>query len=338
MTSPITASPSPSVIIKGIGSYTPDKILTNEAISRLVETSDEWIVSRTGIHERRIASDSQACSDLAYEAAIRALDDAGMKADEIDMILVATITPDMLFPSTACILQNKLNLQNIPCVDLEAACTGFIYALEMGAALLKSNLRLKNILIAGAEKLSSVIDWQDRSTCVLFGDGAGAAILSRIDEPGTGILDTLLGADGSNPELLNIPAGGTRLPTSEQTLKAKQHFLKMNGREVFKFASKVMVQASEDILLRNNMRVSDVDLIVPHQANIRIIENASKSMQVPMEKFFINLDRYGNTSAGSVPIALDEAYRGGRINPGDLILCIAFGAGLTWGSTLLKWK
>lgn len=334
----MTQTAQPSVILKGIGSYTPEKILTNDDLSKIVDTSDEWIVSRTGIRERRVASENQTCSDLGVEAAKSALDDAGMEASEIDMILVATITPDMLFPSTACLVQKKLGLQNIPCLDLEAACTGFVYALDVGTSLLRSNHRLRNILIIGAEKISSFIDWEDRSTCVLFGDGAGAAVLSRSEEAEVGVLDTLLGADGSNPELLNLPAGGTSQPTSTETLANKQHFLKMNGREVFKFASRVMVQASNDILLRNNLSVSDVDLIIPHQANIRILENACKSMGIPMDQFFINLDRYGNTSAASVPIALNEAYRAGRVHPGDLILCVAFGAGLTWGSALLKWQ
>lgn len=333
----MTQIAQPSVILKGIGSYTPEKILTNDDLSKIVETSDEWIVSRTGIRERRIAAEDESCSDIGVQAALKALDHAGMEAQEIDMILVATITPDMLFPSTACLIQKKLGLQNIPCLDLEAACTGFVYALDIGTSLLKSNRRLRNILIVGSEKLSSFIDWEDRSTCVLFGDGAGAAVLTRSEVAGEGVLDTLLGADGSNPELLNLPAGGTQLPTSAETLAQKQHFLKMNGREVFKFASRAMVQASNDILLRNNLTVSDVDIIIPHQANIRIIENACKSMGVPMDQFFINLDHYGNTSAASVPIALDEAYRAGRIQPGDLVLCVAFGAGLTWGSALLKW-
>lgn len=329
--------PLPSVVLKGIGSYTPEKILTNDDLSTMVDTTDEWIVARTGIRERRIAREGQQCSDLALEASRRALADAGLEAGAIDMILVATITPDMIFPSTACILQKKLGLRDIPCVDLEAACTGFVYALEMGAALLKVNPRLRHILVVGAERLSSVIDWEDRATCVLFGDGAGAAVLGRDPEPGRGVLDIALGADGSSPELLNIPAGGTQLPPSGETLRNRQHFLKMNGREVFKFASRIMVQASADILSRNNLLPDDVDLIIPHQANIRIIENAAKSMNVPREKFFVNLERYGNTSAASVPIALDEAYRSGRISSGNLILCVAFGAGLTWGSALIKW-
>lgn len=331
-------SPLPSVVLKGVGSYAPEKILTNQDLATVVETTDEWIVTRTGIRERRIAESDQACSDLAYKAARKALNDAGIEAAAIDMIMVATITPDMIFPSTACMLQSKLGLKNIPCLDLEAACTGFVYALDLAAALLKTNERMQNILVVGAEKLSSVIDWEDRSTCVLFGDGAGAAVLSRSSEPAIGILDTLIGADGSNPELLNIPAGGTLLPPSSATVENRQHFLKMNGREVFKFASRIMVQASDEILTRNNLLPGDVSLIIPHQANIRIIENACKSMGLPREKFFVNLDRYGNTSAASVPIALDEAYRAGKIRAGDLILCVAFGAGLTWGAALIRWS
>lgn len=333
----MTQSSPPSVILKGLGSYAPDTVLTNEALSKRVDTSDEWIVTRTGIRERRIASEDQACSDLGVTAARQALDHAGITPGQVDMIIVATITPDMLFPSTACIIQKKLGLTQIPCLDLEAACTGFLYALDVGTALLRSHSRLNHILIIGSEKLSSFIDWEDRSTCVLFGDGAGAAVLARHPTPGCGVLDTLLGADGSTPELLNIPGGGSSHPASADTLARKQHFLRMNGKEVFKFASRVMVQASHDILSRNNLDVSDVDLIVPHQANIRIIENACKSMGVPMDSFFINLDHYGNTSAASVPIALHEAYQAGRIRPGDTVLCVAFGAGLTWGSALLKW-
>ncbi len=334
----MTQSLSPSVILKGLGSYAPDTVLTNEALSRRVDTSDEWIVTRTGIRERRIASDHQACSDLGVSAAQQALDHARITPAEVDMIIVATITPDMLFPSTACIIQKKLGLTHIPCLDLEAACTGFIYALEVGTALLRSNPRLNHILIIGAEKLSSFIDWEDRSTCVLFGDGAGAAVLARHPEPAVGVLDTLLGADGSKPELLNLPGGGSSHPACADTVAQKQHFLRMNGKEVFKFASRVMVQASHDILSRNNVKVSDVDLIVPHQANIRIIENACKSMGIPMDTFFINLDHYGNTSAASVPIALHEAFCAGRFGPGSTVLCVAFGAGLTWGSALLKWQ
>ncbi len=334
----MTAGNNPSVYIKGVGSYVPEKILTNQDLSKVVDTSDEWIVTRTGIKERRVCENGQECSDIAVAAGRKAIESAGLHPSDIDAIIVGTITPDMIFPSTACMVQKKLGLENIPCTDVQAACTGFLYVLDMARGMLLTNHRYNNILIIGAEKLSSIIDWSDRSTCVLFGDGAGAAVIARTPAGATyGVNDIYLGADGSNPELLNIPAGGSSLTASEATLAQGQHFLKMNGKEVFKFASRVIVQASEEILNANNLSMDDVDIIIPHQANIRIIENASKAMKVPMDKFFINLDRYGNTSAASVPVAMDEAVSSGLIQAGHHVLLVAFGAGLTWGSALVKW-
>lgn len=325
------------VYLRGIRHYVPETVLTNDDLARRVDTSDEWIVTRTGIRERRIAAEGESCSDMALASAHRTLEAAGLEPADIDLIIVATITPDMVFPSTACILQAKLGLNHIPCMDVEAACTGFLYMMDMARGLLVANPRYRNILIIGAEKLSSIIDWSDRATCVLFGDGAGSAVLSR-EGPGFEIGDMLLGADGSNPGLLCLPAGGSDEPANADSVQGGRHFLKMNGREVFKFASRVMAQASLKILAANKMTVDDVDMIIPHQANIRIIESACKSMKTPIEKFYVNLHRYGNTSAASVPIAFSEAVEEGRIRPGDRVLLVAFGAGLTYGATILNWR
>lgn len=328
----------PSIILQGLGSYVPPRILTNAELSAMVDTSDEWIVSRTGIRERRIAGPAETTSDMAVAAARLAIADAGLEPSQIDMIIVGTITPDMPFPSTACLVQKKLGLADIPCFDIEAACSGFLYLLDVGQALLRAQPRYRHILVIGSEKLSSIMDWTDRSTCVLFGDGAGAAVLSRSSRPGIGLLDTILGADGSEPSLLCIPAGGSQIPASEDTLRQGLHSMKMNGKEVFKFASRILVDATRQILQSLSLSLDQIDLIVPHQANIRIIENASKAMGVPMDRFFINLDRYGNTSAASVPLALDEARRAGLTPPGSTVLMIGFGAGLTWGSSVVKWQ
>ncbi len=325
-----------SIVIKGIGSYVPKKILTNKDISGIVDTSDEWIRTRTGIQQRHICEEGEYTSDLAANAAKNAIEDAKLKPDDIDLLIVATITPDMPFPSTACLVQTKLGLGQIAAFDVEAACSGFLYALDMASAMLETG-RYKNAIIIGAEKLSSIIDWKDRTTCVLFGDGAGAAVLSRIKESNTGILDCCLHADGAKPELLRMPGGGSQIPASASSVEQRQHFLKMNGREIFKFAVRGMERAAQEVLDRQNVKIADVDKIIPHQANMRIIETIQDRLEIPKSKFYNNLQYYGNTSAASIPIALDEAYRKGLVKHNDLLLLLAFGAGLTWGSTLLRW-
>lgn len=326
-----------SVIIKGTGSYTPEKALSNNDLAQIVNTSDEWIFSRTGIKERRIASDSETASYMGAEAGKKALESAGLRPDEIDVIIVGTMTPDMPFPSTACFVQDKMGIKNAVCFDVEAACSGFLYIMEIASGLLQTG-RYRNALVIGSEKLSSILDWSDRTTCVLFGDGAGAAVLS-LSEPGDSsrILDFKLGADGSKADLLHQPGGGCSLPPSIQSLKEGKHFLKMRGKEVFKQAVRVMGQSAADILEQNGVNPDQLSCVVPHQANMRIIESLSSKIHIPIERFFLNLDKYGNTSAASIPIALDEAVRAGRIKRGDTILLVAFGAGLTWGASLIRW-
>lgn len=326
-----------SVIFRGTGAYTPENVVTNDDLTKIVDTNDEWIRTRTGIRERRFAAAGEHTSDLACAAATRALEASGVKRSEIDLIIVATMTPDMPFPSTACLVQSKLGLPNVTAFDVQAACSGFVYATSIASSMLLSG-NFKNALVIGAEKTSGILDFEDRTTCVLFGDGAGAAVLSCVDQPGVGILGSVNGADGANPSLLQQPAGGSAIPSSPESLNARQHFLKMNGKEIFKLAVRVMGQASTDVLDRFGYSPEDVSLVIPHQANIRIIDSLAKRLNLPMEKFHNNLDRFGNTSAASVPIALDEALRLGRIRSGDLVLLVAFGAGLTWASTLIKWQ
>lgn len=327
---------SPSIIIAGIGAYIPNKRLTNDDLARQMDTSDEWIASRTGIRERRIAAKDEQTSDMGVKAAQAALDDAGLTAGDVDLLIVGTMTPDMPFPSTACLIQNKLGCRTIPSFDLAAACTGFLYLIEVATQMLRSG-NYRHALIIGAEKLSSILDWEDRSTCVLFGDGAGACVLSRTDALNTGILDTRLGADGSNPSLLHMPSGGTASPASAATLANRQHYLKMNGREIFKQAVRAMGNTTQEMLAAHKLDPDQIACVVPHQANIRIIEALAVRLAMPMDRFIINIDRYGNTSAASIPLALHEALTQKRIMPGDHVLLVAFGAGLTWGATLLKW-
>jgi len=324
-----------SVVIKGTGSYTPANIKTNDDLAKLVDTSSDWIFTRTGIKERRIADKNETASDMGAKAATRALENAGLEVSDIDIVIVATITPDMPFPSTACLVQTKLGITNAMCMDIEAACSGFLYIMEVASALLKSG-RYRNALIIGAEKLSSILDWQDRTTCVLFGDGAGAAILSASDEPDVGVLDFQLGADGANGDVLYMPGGGCAQPATGASIDNRLHYLKMRGREVFKLAVKVMEQAAKEILEQNGLKSDQLACVIPHQANMRIIELLASRLEIPMDRFYLNLDKYGNTSAASIPIALDEARREGRIRPGDLTLMVAFGAGLTWGAALVR--
>ncbi|HEY4300896.1 MAG TPA: beta-ketoacyl-ACP synthase III [Candidatus Didemnitutus sp.] len=326
-----------SVVIAGVGSYAPANVVTNEELSKRVDTSDEWIRSRTGIRERRIADASEATSDLAIKAAERALADAKMSAADIDLLIVSTVSADMPLPSAACIVQHKLGIPaHSTCFDIAAACSGFLYALEIAYGQLLTN-RYKRALIIGAEKLSSVVDWKDRATCVLFGDAAGAAVLTKVDQPGIGIIGSDLGADGEFVDNLCITAGGSRCPASAETVAAGKHFIRMNGREVFKSAVRVMETVAREMLEQHNLTPDQISLVVPHQANIRIIEALAGNLKMPLEKFYINLDRYGNTSSASIPLALDEARRAGRIKPGDLTLMVAFGAGLTYGAALVRW-
>lgn len=328
---------TPSVIISGTGSYTPEKVVTNDDLSQIVDTSDEWIRTRSGIRERHFAGDSETTSGMAATAAARAIEAANIDRREIDLIIVATMTPDMPFPSTACLVQSKLGLGNITAFDIQAACSGFVYALNTGSNLLRSGA-FKKALVIGAEKMSSILDFQDRTTCVLFGDAASAVVLELSDSAGVGVLGGIAGSDGSNPELLFQPAGGSKLPASAATIDARQHFIKMNGKEIFKLAVRVMGQVSNDILHQFGYTTENVDLVIPHQANMRIIDSLAKRIEIPMDKFHNNLDRFGNTSAASVGLALDEAFRAERIRSGDLVLLVAFGAGLTWGATLIKWQ
>lgn len=319
--------------IIGTGSYVPDKILTNHDFEKMVETSDEWIVSRTGMKERRIARADEFTSDMGLEAAKKALENAQLKPENIEMILVATLTPDYTFPSTACLIQNRLQATRAAALDIQAACTGYLYALSIAKAFVESGI-YKNVLIIASEKLSSIVNYKDRSTCVLFGDGAAACIVSS---EGQGLLihDVSLGADGEQAELLILPAGGSRLPASQNTVAEGQHFLRMGGNETFKHAVRRMEAASKEAIERANLKAEDISWLVPHQANIRIIEALAKRFDVPMEKVFLTLSKYGNTSASSIGIALDELLRGHPLKTGENILLAAFGAGLTWGASVL---
>lgn len=326
-----------SVIIAGVGSYAPERVLTNHDLSKMVDTTDEWIVSRSGIRERHIAAADEACSDLAVKAAQSALADAKVQASEIDLLIVATASPDMPLPSTACIVQHKLGIPpHATCFDIAAACSGFLYALEIAYGQLLTN-RYKRALIIGAEKLSSVTDWTDRTTCVLFGDAAGAAVLKKVDQPGIGIIGSDLGADGEFVDNLYIPAGGSRCPASAKSIEDHGHFIRMKGREVFKTAVRVMETVAREMMEQYKVTPDQISLVIPHQANIRIIEALAGNLGMPMDKFYVNLDRYGNTSSATIPLALDEARRSGRIKPGDLTLMVAFGAGLTYGAALVRW-
>jgi 3-oxoacyl-[acyl-carrier-protein] synthase-3 len=321
--------------IIGVGKYLPDYVLTNAALEKVVDTTDEWITTRTGIKERRIASDNETTSDMAAKAARMALKNAGLEAKDIDLIIVATITPDMFFPSTACLLQHKLGAGKIPAFDIAVACSGFIYGLSIADQFIKSGA-CKHALVVAAEKLSAVTDWKDRSTCVLFGDGAGAAVLGPVKDGG--ILGAHLGADGSMGDLLELPAGGSRMPASVTTVENRLHTIKMQGNTLFKHAVKLMAEAALAVTEPLGLKADDIDIIIPHQANIRILEAVAKRMGVdPAKKFFLNIEKYGNMSAASSAVALAEAVESGRIKKGDTILMDAFGGGLTWGALVIKW-
>ena len=321
--------------IIGTGSYLPLRVLSNKDLEKMVDTSDAWIVERTGISERRIASEDEAASDLACHAAEKALNDGGVKPSDIDFIIVATVTPDMLFPSTACLVQNRLGAKRAFAFDLSAACSGFIYALSVADQYIKSGMYQTGLVI-GSDVFSKVTDWTDRNTCVLFGDGAGAVIL-KADTGEQGIVSSHLYSDGTSWDMLYVPGGGSRIPPGVDMINNRQQFVKMRGNETLKVAVNTMCASINDALKSNGLTANDIKLFIPHQANLRIIQAIGKKLNVPMERFMINLDRYGNTSAASIPIALDEAVKEGRIEEGDNILLEAFGGGLTWGAALIKW-
>lgn len=324
------------ITIRGIGSYLPERVVTNDDLAKIVDTSDEWIQTRTGIRERHLARENEACSDLAVRAAQRALDDAGLKPDDIDLLIVATVTPDHMTPSTAVLIQTKLGLRSVPSFDINAACSGFLYALETARALLQDE-RYRRALVIGSEKLSSIVNWEDRGTCVLFGDGAGAFVLSNNASDLPVIVDGLTGADGSAADLLYIPAGGSAQPASAETVEGHLHTVTMNGKELFKAAVRRMAEATEALLKRNGLTTEDIACFVPHQANIRIVQALAQQLNVPTERFVCNIEHTGNTSAASVPIAFAQAKAEGRFHKGDRIVLAAFGAGLTWAATLVKW-
>ena len=321
--------------ITGWGKYLPDNILTNKDLEKKVDTSDEWIKSRTGIKQRYIADEDQSTSDLAYHAAQEALDKADLKAEELDMIIVATVTPDMAFPSTACILEDRLGAANAATLDIEAGCSGFVYGVSVANQFVATGM-YDNILVIGAETLSKIMDWEDRNTCVLFGDGAGAAVIQPVANGGFHSFD--LGSDGSGGKSLYMPGGGSLNPASKETVENRLHYIKMEGNQVFKFAVKRMGQASLDVIEKAGYTTEDVDLFIPHQANTRIISSAAKRLNLDDDEVYVNLPDYGNTSSASVPIAMTEARNNGLIKNGDKLVLVAFGAGLTWGSTFLEWN
>ncbi len=324
-----------NIQIKALGHALPPRVMSNSDLEKMVDTNNEWIIERTGIKERRIAAKETRTSDLCYDAAAMALQKAGIEAGQLDLIIVATVTPDMPFPATACILQERLEARNAAAFDLGAGCTGFLYALTVAEKFL-STAGYNYILVVASDLLSRITDYSDRNTCVLFGDGAGAAVLARGESP-AGIIATYLAADGRGAESLYMPAGGSALPASEQTIRDRLHYIKMNGNEVFRFASQAMAEVSEKLLARAGLDYGDIDVFVPHQANIRIIKTAMKRMHIPEAKTLINIDKFGNMSAASIPVALSMADLEGRIRPGDLVLMVAFGAGLTCGGAIVRW-
>ena len=325
-----------SVGILGIGAYVPEKLLTNEDMEKMVETSDQWITERTGIKERHIAAPEQATSDLAYNAAKMALEDAQVAPEEIDLIILATATADHIFPSCACELQAKLGCKNAGAFDLAAGCSGFVYDLIVASQMIKGGT-FKKILIVGAETLSRIVNWEDRNTCVLFGDGAGAAVVGEVEE-GYGVLGLDMGADGKGGPHLIQPGGGSRMPATPESAANKEHTIHMNGTEVFKFAIQIMGKTAKRALENANMQPEELDMLFPHQANMRIITSAAKRLKMPMDKVWVNVNKYANTSAASIPIALTEAQRAGKLKKGMNIILDGFGAGLTWGAVVLKWS
>ncbi len=329
------AGPAAAAGILGTGHYLPERVVTNAELEQSLDTTDAWIRTRTGIRERRVAAPGQATSDLALPAARTALERAGIAAAELDLILVATVTPDHAFPSTACLLQDRLGATRAAAADVGAACTGFLYGVAMAEGLIRVGA-VRYALVVGAEVLSKILNWNDRSTAILLGDGAGAVVLGPVEE-GFGVRSTYLGADGSKGPLVCLPAGGSRQPTSSETLAAGLHAFQQNGREVYKFATQIMGDAADVALSRAGLTPADVTLLVPHQANYRIIEAAARRFDFPLDRVWVNIDRYGNTSAASIPIGLSEAVQAGRLQRGAVVLAVAFGSGLTWGAMTLRW-
>ncbi len=339
----MTAPQSQSLLtsaIYGTGSYAPPKVMTNHDFSKMIDTSDEWITSRTGIKERRIAAAGEVTSDICLHSARAALENAGVKAEELDLIMVATVTPDYQMPSTACILQQKLGIAalNVPAFDLSAACSGFVYGMSIADAYIRCGT-YKRILVVGAEVLSRIMDYKDRTSCILFGDGGGAVVMgpARENGPSHELMSTRMLADGSGAMSLLIPGGGNQNPASPATVSENSHVVRLDGKEVFRFGITVAVELIKDAMTRHNLKAEDIGCIIPHQANIRIIESAAERLNLPLSLFFTNLDRYGNTSAGSVPLALDEANRSNRMPKGKPVIMVAFGAGLTWTSAVVQW-
>ena len=329
-----TTNGTSAISITGFGCYVPERVMTNDEIAQMVDTSDEWIMERTGIRERRVAGPDEALSDLCLPAARQALEHAGVAAKDVDLLIVATVTPDMFFPSTGVILADQLGMPDAAAYDLSAGCTGFMYALAQAYGMLAAGLA-ERVLVVGGDTLSKVVDWTDRSTCVLFGDGAGAVVLERVSVGG--FLGFALGADGSGGPQLYLPAGGSRSPATAETVAEHKHYVQMNGREVFKFATRVLVTSAEKVLAECGKTIDDVDVYIPHQANVRIIDHAAEKLGIPKEKIVVNVERYGNTSSGSIPLALADAQAEGRLREGALVLMTGMGAGLTWGSGLIEW-
>ncbi len=327
---------SPFAHITGWGMAAPEHVMTNEDLEQIVDTSDEWIQSRTGIKERRIAADDQTSASLAVEAAQRALKVARLNPADLDMVIVSTSSPEHIFPATACLVQDRLGAVKASAFDLSAACTGFIYAITLASQAIRSD-SARNVLVIGTETLSRFVNWKDRNTCILFGDGAGAFVLQAGEEE-AGVLSSVMRSDGSGSDLLSVPGGGSRFPATNDTVDKGMHFIQMNGREVFRFATRVMVQATEEAIAKAGLKLEELSWVVPHQANLRIIEAAMRGLKLPMSRSVVNLERYGNTSTASIPIATCEAVQDGRIKPGDKIVFVGFGAGLTWGAVTVIWS
>lgn len=327
--------PKTHVGIVGMGTYVPEKVLTNLDLEKIVDTTDEWIRCRTGIIERRVVEGDTSTSDLAVLAARAAFEDAGISGGDVDLILVATSTPDMIFPSTACIVQSKLGISGCAAFDLQAACTGFVYGLTVASQFIETGM-YKTVLLIGADAFTKHINWEDRSTCILFGDGAGAVVLREVED-GYGLLANYLSADGRGADLLKIPAGGSAHPGSEYSVQNKLHFVQMNGNAVFKFAVRILHEAVDGVLEKAGLSIDDIDYLIPHQANIRIIDSSAERLGIDKSKIIVNLDRYGNTSTASIPLALHDLYRSGSLKNGNLLLLVGFGAGLTWGANIIRW-
>lgn len=321
--------------ILGVGSYVPETIIDNFYFEKIMDTSDEWIKTRTGISERRHASENEATSDLSTKAALKAIECANLTPNDIDLIIVATATPDMIFPSTACLVQENIGAINAAAFDISVACSGFLYGMTIAKQFVDTKM-YKNVLVIGAETLSRFLDYSDRTTSILFGDGAGAVVIGNVECGG--ILSTYLGSDGSGADALNIPAGGSKLPATQKTIDNKLHSIKMAGNSVYKFAVRIMGEASLKALEMANLTTEDIDCLIPHQANTRIIDASAKKLKLDKDKVFVNLDKYGNMSAASVPVAMDEAYRQGKIKKGDNVVLVGFGGGLTWGASVINWS